>query len=56
MHNASILPVLSAPRCLYALLYPFKYSKEVNAFSTLLATPSRGPNRLLAAVPPGGLC
>lgn len=56
MHNALILLVLSAPRCLYAFLYPFKHSKEVSAFSTLLATPSKGPNKLLAAVPPGGLC
>lgn len=51
MHSALILPVLSAPRCLYALLYLSKLIMDDRTFTTLLAPLSWAPNSLLATSP-----
>lgn len=51
MHSALILPVLSVPRCLYALLYLSKLITDDRTFTTLLAPPSWAPNSLLATSP-----
>lgn len=56
MHNASILPVLSAPRCLYALSHLSEPITDDRTFTTLLAPLSRAPNSLLVAISPGVSC